>query len=97
MLTGHYCFCGLVQDHRLLNAIRSIPLLGVALLLALVLLRSPLTLQQPSPEQAFQLPDVLGERMVIPPSTPDFVLLNCGSKQNLQAMNEACHERQATH
>jgi hypothetical protein len=61
-------------------------------MLGLILARSPLTLPQPSSDHSFELPDVLGERMVIPPNTPDWVLFNCKDNPN-SATNKRCREQ----
>ena len=87
---------GWVQDPRLASTLR----LALGLMLGLILARSPLTLPQPSSDHSFELPDVLGERMVIPPNTPDWVLFSCkdskdGKDKPNSAMNKACREQQA--
>lgn len=80
---------GWAQNPRLASALCS----ALGLVLGLALARSPLTLPQPSSDHSFELPDVLGERMVIPPNTPDWVLFNCKDKQN-SAMSKACRDQQ---
>lgn len=84
---------GWAHAPRLASALR----LALGLMLGLTLARSPLTLPQPSSDHSFELPDVLGERMVIPPNTPDWVLFNCKDrKDGNSAMSKACREQQQT-
>lgn len=86
---------GWAHAPRLASALR----LALGLMLGLTLARSPLTLPQPSSDHSFELPDVLGERMVIPPNTPDWVLFDCkegkdGNDKLNSATSKACREQQ---